>query len=129
MNKTTRMLAMTGIALAAGLTVGAGPASAAPAAPAAPATASVQADHKFKPSNDKFMGYFRSPSACIKTGRIGKLRHKWDSFDCDRVSRGSHRGQYSLTVSWDRRGPVVHGHVNQHDNNRHDDKRNNGPRR
>jgi hypothetical protein len=104
MIKTVRMIALTGAAVAAGLSLGAGPASAAPATPAGQAAASVQADHKWQPSRSKLIGYYRSPIACVKAGRIGEFRKKWDDFDCDKVRRGFHRNQFALTVSWKRFG-------------------------
>jgi hypothetical protein len=99
MNKVTRTLAMTGIAMAAGLTVGVGPAS---ASPAGPAPSAPTADHKFK--KDKLVGFYRSPRACVQAGELGERRHKWDDYDCDRVQRGVRRGWFSLTASWDQRG-------------------------
>jgi hypothetical protein len=107
MIKTVRMLALTGVAVATGLSLGVAPAS---ATPAAPASASVQADHKNKPSKQRFIGYYRNGFSCEKAGKVGKIHRKWDNFDCDRVRRGIHRNQYSLTASWERhispqRGP------------------------
>ena len=104
MMKTVRMIALTGAAVAAGLSLGAGPASATPATPAGPAAASVQADHKWQPSRSRLIGYYRSPGACVKAGRIGEFRKKWDDFDCDKVHRGFHRNQFALTASWTRFG-------------------------
>ena len=105
MNKTVRMLALTGAAVAAGLSLGVAPAS---ATPAAPASASVQADHdrndhRARPGKQRFIGYYRTAGSCVKVGRIGRIHRKWDRFDCDKVRRGFHRDQYSLTVSWERR--------------------------
>lgn len=127
MNKTVRMLALTGAALATGLSLGVAPAS---AAPAAPVSASVQADHKgdqpnhrgdqpndrgnrddhkgnqddrwAQPSKQRFIGYYRSAGKCVSVGKVGKFHKKWDGFECDKVHRGLHRNQYSLTVNWDR---------------------------
>lgn len=104
MNKATRVLTMTGMALAAGLTMGAGPASAASAA-TAPGW-----------HHDRVVGYFRSPIACERVGRIGELRDRWDNHDCYRVRFGFHRGQWQLTASWGHgpfghdHGPIGHGH-------------------
>jgi hypothetical protein len=124
MNKTVRMLVLTGAAVAAGLSLGVAPAS---ASPAAPASASVQADHRDddrknddrKNDNRKHddrkndhrnqgkqrnVGYYRTLGACAKVGKVGKFHKKWDNFDCDKVRRGFHRNQYLLTVTTNRRG-------------------------
>jgi hypothetical protein len=97
MNKATRLLAMTGMALAAAVTMGAGPASAATKAPAP------------GPHRDKVVGYFHSAGACQRAGRIGELRDRWDSHDCGRVHFGFHRGMWELTASWGH-GPFGHDH-------------------
>jgi len=102
MIKTVRMIALTGAAVAAGLSLAAGPASAAPAAAAGQAAASVQADHKWQPSHSKVVGYYHTMGACVRAGRIGEFRKKWDDFDCDKVRRGFHRNRYALSVSWER---------------------------
>jgi hypothetical protein len=114
MTKITRTLAMTGIAVAAGLTMGAGPASATPATTATSANAASSSDHHF--DNGRVVGYYRTAGLCARSGKIGEIRHKWDDSDCDFVRRGFHHGQWQLTVSWDRHG-------NGHDKGRHDDDR------
>ncbi|NMO55102.1 hypothetical protein HH310_28440 [Actinoplanes sp. TBRC 11911] len=122
MNKTVRMLALTGAAVAAGLSLGVAPAS---ATPAATASASVQADHKSddrrddrrndnRRDNDRksdhrdqfkkhSQGYYRTLGACTKVGKVGKVHKKWVSFDCGKVRRGFHRNQWELTVTTFRR--------------------------
>jgi hypothetical protein len=104
MNKATRLLAMTGMAVAAGLTMGAGPASAA-------TTTAVKA-----PSHDRIEGYFHSRLQCERVGHFGELRNKWDDHDCSPVRFGRHRGDWQLEVSW-HRGPFGHdrGHDHDHD--------------
>lgn len=97
MNKATRLLAMTGMALVAGVTMGAGSASAATKTPAP------------GPGHEKVVGYYRSPLACERAGRIGEIRDKWESHDCTRVRFGFHRGLWKLSVSWGH-GPFGHGH-------------------
>jgi hypothetical protein len=97
MNKATRLLAMTGMALAAAVTMGAGPASAATKAPAP------------GPHRDKVVGYFRTSGMCERAGNVGELRNKWDDHNCDRVRFGFHRGMWELTASWGH-GPFGHGH-------------------
>jgi hypothetical protein len=118
MNKTVRMLALTGAAVAAGLSLGVAPAS---AAPAASASASVQADHRADdrrddhrddrrddhrawPGKQRFIGYYRTFGACTTVGKVGKFHKKWENFDCARVRRGFHRNQFALNVSYERRG-------------------------
>jgi hypothetical protein len=99
MNKATRLLAMTGMAVAAGLTMSAGPASAASATPAP------------GPGHDRVQGYFGNPIACQRAGRVGELRDRWDDHDCNKVRFGLHRGQWALLVSWNsHHGPFGHGH-------------------
>jgi hypothetical protein len=97
MNKATRLLAMTGMALAAAVTMGAGPASASTKAPAP------------GPHRDKVVGYFHSAGACERAGRVGELRDKWDSHDCNHLRFGFHRGTWELSASWGH-GPFGHGH-------------------
>jgi hypothetical protein len=99
MNKATRLLAMTGMALVAGVTMGAGPASA--------STTTSAAAHA--PSSDRVEGYFHSRLQCERVGRFGELRNKWDDHDCNRVRFGRHRGDWQLEVSW-HRGPFGHNH-------------------
>ncbi|MBM2615536.1 hypothetical protein JIG36_08150 [Actinoplanes sp. LDG1-06] len=108
MNKVTRMLTMTGIAVGVGLTMGVGPASAAPAAPAGTGHATqVQAKApKFK-TKERVVGYYRSARDCNRVGKMGEFRKKWDDFDCDRVQRGPKRGWIALKAQWEVRG---HGH-------------------
>ena len=118
MNKTTRTLAMSGIAIAAGLTMGVGPASAAPGTTSAGTGAASSSDHRW--DNGRVVGYFRTASACYRMGRIGEIRHKWDDSDCDFVRRGFHRGQWQLTVSWNRHGNGGHGPIGHGQNDQHD---------
>nr|WP_296067797.1 hypothetical protein [uncultured Actinoplanes sp.] len=114
MNETVRMIALTGAAVAAGLSFGVGPASAAPAAPAPMAAASVQVDHRGPEVRSKVVGYYRTPGECVKAGRIGEFRKKWDGFSCDKVRRGFHRNHFALTATWKRsmwHAPQNHGPV------------------
>ena len=101
MNKVTRMFTMTGLALAAGLTMGVGPASAAPAAPAAGGAAvQAQAQAPRYITKTKVVGYYRTMQACNRAGKVGEFRNKWDDFDCDRVQRGPKRGWVALEAQW-----------------------------
>ncbi|MEV4343179.1 hypothetical protein AB0J83_01675 [Actinoplanes sp. NPDC049596] len=106
MNKVTRKITMTGVALAAGLTMGVAPAAVALAGPAQGATTASASDH-WSPRGDRLVGYYRTQSTCNKVGRIGQFQHKWNRFDCDRVQRGFKRGWVALKVSKDVRS---HGH-------------------
>jgi hypothetical protein len=112
MNKVTRKITMTGVALAAGLTMGFAPAAAAFAAPAQGGATAQASDHR-SPRGDRLVGYYRSQRDCVKVGRIGQMRDKWDRFDCDRIQRGPKRGWVALTAKWNvrdqHRGPIGHG--------------------
>ncbi|GAA0466351.1 hypothetical protein Ade02nite_46760 [Paractinoplanes deccanensis] len=113
MNKVMRKITMTGVALAAGLTMAAAPAAAL-AAPAQGGSATQAGDHK-GPRGDRLVGFYRTQSQCWKVGRIGQFHDRWDRFDCDRVYRGFKRGWVALKVSNDFRG---HGHTHGHGPNR-----------
>ena len=110
MNKATRMLAVTGMALVAGLTMGAGPTSADPSPAVTPSAtkAAVQGVDKKMRSRERVVGYYRTKQACWKVGRLGEIRDRWDDFECDRVNRGFRRGWYALEASWDLRGQGGH---------------------
>jgi hypothetical protein len=97
MNKATRLLAMTGMALVAGVTMGAGPASAS-------TTTAAKA-----PSSDRIEGYFHSRIQCERAGNFGEMRNRWDDHDCSPVRFGRHRGDWQLEVS-SHRGPFGHDH-------------------
>ena len=102
MNKMTRMLAMTAMTVAAGLTTVAAPASAAPAvepAPKASATAPSAKHQTGVNQRERIAGFYRSPFACHKVGRIGEWQRRWSDYDCDRVFWGPRRGWYALKVT------------------------------
>jgi len=100
MNGITRLLAITGIGLAAGVSVGAGPAQAATGAGQhGTHRAAAQATERFTDDND-IAGYFDSPVRCDRVGRIGELRGRWEDYDCYRVRFGFHRGDWALEVSY-----------------------------
>jgi hypothetical protein len=112
MNKLTRVLAMTGMALAATATIAAGAGSAAQAAPAA--SAKPQADASASQSSDRFgdrtrvIGYYRNAITCHRIGNLGEWRNRWDDHDCYRVRVGFHRGAWVLVAKWDRHGGPGH---------------------
>ena len=90
MSKATRMLAMTGMALVAGATIGAGPAAASTST-AQGTTSGTQGTQQTANANrghDWVEGYFRSRGLCERVGFIGERRGRWDDYDCDRVRRG-----------------------------------------
>jgi hypothetical protein len=101
MNKVTRTLVMTGMAIAASAAIGVGPASAASAAPSSPSVSpSASQDAKFK-DKSKVIDYYRSVFACHKVGNIGEWRNRWDDHRCVRVRFGFHRGWYALIARWE----------------------------
>jgi hypothetical protein len=104
MNKATRMLVMTGMAIAAGVTFSAGPASAASATPASPdSKAATQSAKDWGHDRSRIVGVYRDPFTCNRIGRIGEFHHRWDDYRCFRVPGGFH-GKWALRVSWDRHG-------------------------
>jgi len=104
MNKATRMLAVTGMALIAGLTLGVGPAAAA-SSNATTAVATKQATHQADRGR-----IYPSLRQCLWAGRIGERRGRWDSYDCNRIRWGSYRGWWELDVEWDHDGWPGHHH-------------------
>ena len=105
MNKVTRMLAMTGMALAASATIAAGAGTAAQAAPAKPTadTAASQSSDRFG-DRTRVIGYYRTAGACHRAGNVGEWRDRWDDHDCYRVRTAFHRGTWVLVAKWDRHG-------------------------
>ena len=104
MNKATRTLAVTGMALIAGLTLGVGPAAAASSTTTTAAT-TKQATHQADRGR-----LYPSLRQCLWAGRIGERRGRWDSYDCNRVRWGSYRGWWELDVEWDHDGWPGGGH-------------------
>ena len=100
MNKATRMLVMTGMAIVAGATFSAGPASAASASPApSPSKTTTQSTKDWGHDRSRIVGYFSNPFTCNRVGRLGEMRDRWDDYDCIRV-----HGDWALSVSendWD----------------------------
>jgi hypothetical protein len=90
MSKATRILAMAGLALAAGATIGATPAMASPSAPQGTTVVTQEAAPKAakSPTRSWYQGTYRSYRACVIAGRIGVARGFWDDYDCDRTRRG-----------------------------------------
>ena len=95
---------MTGMALVAGATIGAGPAQASSSSSAiTEGTAKSESVQQkgFWRGNQRVIGYYRSPGACLRAGRIGERRDRWDDYRCIRVGSGFHRRAYALVVRWD----------------------------
>src|SRR3954471_12171603 len=83
MNKATRMLAVTGMTLLAGLTFGATPALAGSASVTAGTTAGQAA-----PGADHVQDHFWNLRDCLRSGRWGERRGDWDSYRCRRDWNG-----------------------------------------
>jgi hypothetical protein len=105
MNKMTRAIAMTGAAVAAGVTMAAGPAAASPATGAVSVTTTASA----KPApaqkqgfqrRDRIYGFYNSPRTCHKIGRMGQWRNQWQRYSCFKVYRGFHSGDWALKVHY-----------------------------
>ncbi len=104
MNKATRRLALMGLGLLAGATVGMGPAQAtSPAGQAgAVSPAGLQQGHGFDDDDEEIVGYYRNIWVCERAGRIGERFGAWDDYDCERVRWGFRRGAWALVVEQDR---------------------------
>ena len=95
MSKATRILAVTGMALMAGLTLGAAPAMASSSTSTTTTTA-----EQSSPQADRSEGYYRSRRDCERAGRWGERRGRWDDYDCDYVWRGRRHGWWELNVDY-----------------------------
>jgi hypothetical protein len=115
MNKVTRMLAIAGMALAAGATIGATPAMAASSTVGSPTTVTGQAS-----PGDWIAGYYPSYRRCDRAGDLGEWSNRWDNHYCYRVPYGFHRGWFALSVGWDWNNDWNNGdHHHGGDNNHH----------
>ncbi|MCU7722803.1 hypothetical protein ODJ79_03670 [Actinoplanes sp. KI2] len=119
MNKATRMLVMTGMAVVAAATFSAGPAMADTAAPAPTqhkvTTQSQTTTENTKnwgpgwgPGGSRVVGYFSNPFTCNQVGRNGIWTHRWDYYNCYPVPFGF-GGNWALRVTWHRFGFPGHG--------------------
>ena len=110
MNKTTRLLSLTGMGVFAALAIGAGPAQAAGSSATTPAPKTVAQHHGW----DRTVGYYRSARACEIAGHIGERVGRWDDHDCNFLRFGFRRGEWALSVSnsrdWNSHGHDFHGH-------------------
>ena len=129
MGKAARTLAMAGMALVAGATIGTSPAAAATQS-ASGATVRQSAAQQTDQSRDRVVGYYRTLRRCEMAGWIGERHGRWDEYDCSRVRRGFRWGSWALEAQWDRRGNGGnHGGDNHgRDNDGHDNGRDNGGR-
>jgi hypothetical protein len=100
MNKATRTLAMTGLALTAGAAFAGTPAMASPATPAGPAASAAVGAKAQTPRRDRVVGFYRTLRACDLVGRRGEFRDRWDDYDCTRVRVGMRRGSWALLAHW-----------------------------
>ncbi|GAA2700409.1 hypothetical protein [Actinoplanes palleronii] len=107
MNKVMRGFTMSGLAIAAGLVVSAGPAAASSAAPqpAAKAPAAAQSGAKAKFRDGRIVGYYRGPISCERAGRSGEWRDQWEDHDCFPIRGGFRRGSWALKVYYGWAGP------------------------
>jgi hypothetical protein len=127
------MLAMTGMALVAGMTFSAGPAAASTST-AQGTTAAKQSTQQQAETNrgrDWVHGYYRTRGQCERVGRWGERRDRWDDYECERVNRGF-RSIWRLEVERDRGGwnDRHRGGWNDNDRNNHrDNDGRHGPRR
>jgi hypothetical protein len=103
MNRTVRVLLMSGVAVAAGM------AFSAPAMAATSSTSSTSTTVQSSPRHGWVEGHFRTSSQCDRTGRIGRFLGRWDHYSCDYVWRGRNRGSWELTVSRGWHGGDWHG--------------------
>jgi hypothetical protein len=111
MNKATRMLAIAGMALAAGATIGASPAMAASSTTQSGTTVASQ-----NQSGDRVVGYYRSYRTCDRVGDFGERTHRWDDHDCYRIRYGFRHDWYALSVDYNNWNDRNH---NWNDRNNH----------
>ncbi|BAL89073.1 hypothetical protein AMIS_38530 [Actinoplanes missouriensis 431] len=115
MNKLTRALVVTGVAVATGATMAASPAAASPSSGTSASGSSAQvskpaAQQQEHRRRDRIYDYYRSPRTCHRVGRAGVWQERWDRYRCIPVG-GFHRGGWALKVyfGWDHdhdfRGP------------------------
>ena len=101
MSRITRVLAVSGLGLVAGLTL-AGPAQASTSTTDNSSTS--RASSNWRHDDDDVVGVYRSYRACDWAGERGERRGRWDSYDCNRVRHGWHRSVWELEVNYDDRG-------------------------
>ena len=113
MSKATRMLALTGTALVAGMMFSAGPAAAS-SSTAQGTTASTQSTQeatKADRGRTWVHDSYRSRGLCIRAGLIGQRFDRWDRFRCVPVRYGF-RTYYRLVVTQNWGGGHWDGHGN-----------------
>jgi len=108
MSRITRVLAVGGLSLVAGVTF-AGPAQAATST--GTAGSSAQGAASWRHGDNDVEGYYRSYRSCEWAGERGERRGEWEDYDCVRVRghRWHRSGTYALVVDydndrWDRHG-------------------------
>ena len=91
MNKAMRLLALTGMSLAAGAMIASGPAQAAPAATQSTGSSTGYHVKSYADDYDYVVGYYRWQRQCRNAGWTGIKFGAWDKFKCSPV-RVSWRG-------------------------------------
>jgi len=120
MNKATRTLAMTGMALITGATLGTVPAAASTSTTQGTGASTQGAQQQAASPRHRIHDYYRTYRQCRWAGARGEYRHWWDDYDCYRVRWGRWRDWYALDVRWDR------NHNNNNNNNNNDNNDHNG---
>ncbi|GIF05582.1 hypothetical protein [Actinoplanes siamensis] len=105
MKKAIRGYAMSGLAVAAGLVVGAGPAAASSTSAAIPGAPSGAAPATEDWSHSPVVGFYRTLGACHLEGERGAFRKQWIDFDCVPLRADLRRG-WLLKVDY---GQDFHG--------------------
>jgi hypothetical protein len=123
MSKATRMLAMTGMALVAGVMFSAGPAAASSSTAQGTTTATQSTQQAAQADRGRtwVQGTYRTRIQCVRVGLVGQRFDRWDEFRCVRVHRGF-RTYYRLVVQrdWHGGGHWNDGHGNGNWDNDHD---------
>ncbi|BCY07988.1 hypothetical protein [Actinoplanes sp. L3-i22] len=100
MNRAQRFLALTGMSLAAGAMIGAGPVQAAPSTGQS-STSGSTAGRASGFGDENVVGYYRTEWACERAGFTGRRFHAWDDYDCDPIHYGWRGWVFQLVVDDD----------------------------
>jgi hypothetical protein len=114
MGKRVRILTVVGMALVAGVAVGASPVQATTSTGAA-TTNSSHSQVQQGGDRDWIAGYYRTRRSCERAGWLGERFNRWDDYECDRSFRGHRRGWWELSVENDWRGNDHDWRGNDHD--------------
>jgi len=124
MSKATRTLAMTGMALITGSTLGIGPAAASTSTIQGTGASTQGAQQQAASPRDRIHDYYRSYRQCRWAGQRGEHRGWWYDYDCYRVRWGQWRGWYALEIQRNR-----HDNNDNDNNNHHNGNNNNNDHR